>query len=552
MDSINALSGRRWLQASVLVLVLAAGLFARTLRCSDGLPYLHRWGEPNIGSRSLDILRTGDLNPHWFHYGSPTLYLHAAVDAVHYVWLCSQPEDARHSIRSLDDIETKTDTKYQWTLSHPSFFLWNRLATALIGAGAVLLTFILARHVAGPWAATFATAIVAGAAAHIEVATTIRTDMPAALLALGCVLATLRAAGARPLKTLGSDPVLSGEGRPSTLVLAFILAGLAASTKYNVVIAVGVPCFALALATARRSPLARPWLWAVALLLPPVAFLIGSPYALLDLSTFLSHAGAEVSHYKIEGQGVRTVEPGWSHLVAQLGQFVENTSWVAMLMCALGAVLLLRHQVGWLLLAFPLAYLTFMTRTTVDFHHNFVTIYPFIAACAACGAEALYRRLRDQAPAAVAPLFALALAGMTAAHLIPQVSEALRINASQETRTQAASLARDLAKEHGWTRIGIASELRMHRVDLAELQVEYEVRTLRQLMAADPPFDAIVCPTEYTARKRQSGKPKDRVDEMNRINPKGEVLGSIEGKAIFLDIRSINPGVSILRLDRSR
>ncbi|MFT5052769.1 MAG: hypothetical protein ACI8QZ_004206, partial [Chlamydiales bacterium] len=440
VDSLGALTGRRWLQASVLVLVIGAGLFARTLRCNDGLPYLHRWGEPNIGSRSLDIVRTGDLNPHWFNYGSPTLYLHAAVDAVHYIWLCSQPIDARHSIRSLDELETQTDTHYQWTLSHPSFFLWNRLVTALIGAGAVLLTYLLARHVAGPWAATFATAIVAGAAAHIEVATTIRSDMPAALLALGSVLATLRAIGARPIGRSAAEPPAPGDSNPGALVLAFFLAGLAASTKYNVVIALGVPAFALALASARRTPLARPWLWAVALLLPPIAFLIGSPYALLDLPTFLSDAGAEVSHYKIDGQGTRTVEPGLSHLMAQLGHFLENTSWTAMLLCALGVLLLLRRQAGWILLAFPAAYLTFMTRTTVDFHHNFVTLYPFIAASAACGAEAIHRALRERAPTALAPLFAIGLAAVSAMHVLPKVGQAAEIHRTPETRTQVVPL----------------------------------------------------------------------------------------------------------------
>ena len=342
------------------------------------------------------------------------------------------------------------------------------------------------------------------------------------------------------------------DSRPSALLLALFLAGLAASTKYNVIIAVGVPGLALALATARRKPLGRPWLWGAALLVPPIAFLIGSPYALLDLPTFLSDAGAEVSHYKIEGQGVRTVDPGGPQLMAQLQQFLENTSWAVMLLGAIGALLLVRHQVGWIVLAFPVAYLAFMTRTTVDFHHNFVTLYPFIAACAACGAQVLFRRLRAGSAAPAAPLLALALAVLSTVHLLPEFGEALRIHGTQETRTQAVTLVNDLTEEHGWKRIGVAAELRMHRVDLKELEVEPVVASLRDLLAAEHPFDAIVCPTEYTPRGRQTGKPRERAEEMNRINPKGELFGSIEGKAIFLDIRSINPGVSVLRPDRPR
>ena len=423
-DSVSYLAACRWTRAGVLALVLVAALFSRTLRCDEGLPYLHRWGEPNIGSRSLDIVRTGDLNPHWFRYGSPTIYMHAAVDAVCYVWMCSQPAGSPDSIRSLDEIRTMADTKWQWTLSHPAFFHWNRLATALIGAGTVLLTYLLARRVSGPWTSILAAAVVAGAAIHIEVSTTIRTDMPAALLALGAVLAALAA---------------YQSGHAGTLVLSFALAGLAASTKYNIVIALIAPFAALALATARREPLARPWLWGVGFLLPPLAFVCGSPFALFDLPTFLSDAGAEVSHYKLEGQGRRTVDPGLAHALNQLGQFRDNVSWIALALCVPGVLVLGMRRIGWLLLAFPAVYFVFMTRTTVDFHHNFVVLYPFLGISAACGAEWIHRRLAAREtsgqPGQAAPFLAVVLAALAGLHVLPPTLAAWRAHGTPETRT---------------------------------------------------------------------------------------------------------------------
>ena len=530
----------RWPHLAVLAVVLAVALFSRTLRAGEGLPYLHRWGEPNIGSRSLDILRNGDLNPHWFRYGTPTLYLHAGVDVACYVWLCSQPEDSRHSIRSLDELETMADTKWLWTLSHPTFFHWNRLATYVIGAGTVLLTYLLGRMWLGPWAATAAAAVVTGAAAHIEVSTTIRSDMPGSLLALGTILAALAARESR---------------RPGTFLFALFLAGLASSTKYNLVVVLVVPLAALFASlvldarpdrtsdSQRRPWTAGPWFWFGALLMPAAGFLSGTPFALFDLATFLRDAGAEVTHYKLTGQGTRTIEPGLVHAWSQLRQFGENASWIAIALAAPGLAVLLRKRSGWLMLVFPVVYFLFMTRTTVDFHHNFVALYPFLAILAASGVQWLYTQL-VRTERRLGAGFALLIAGLAGAHVAPGVIEGWQTYRTPETRTRAVGLVNELAADDDWERIGISKELRMHRIDLAELEVEHVVKPLAELLQ-NSTLDAIVCATAYKARQLESDKQQAQVARMNKLTPDAGLVGSVEGGELFLHVRSMNPGVSI-------
>ena len=49
-------------------------------------------------------------------------------------------------IQSLAEITTFIDTKWLWTLSHPTFFLFNRYMTALLGTATVVLTAVLGRR----------------------------------------------------------------------------------------------------------------------------------------------------------------------------------------------------------------------------------------------------------------------------------------------------------------------------------------------------------------------------------------------------------------------
>ena len=470
------------------------------------------------------------MNPRWFRYGSPTIYLHAAVDAAHYLYLCSKPEDARESIRSLDEIKTQFDTKWQWTISHPSFFRWNRLATAIAGAIAAGLAYAIARTWVDRWPAIFAATVVAGAAAHIEVSTTIRSDIFAGVLALGAVAAALRAIR---------------QQAPWTLVGAFFLAGLAASTKYNLVIACTVPLAALSLAAWRGHPLARPSLWVAAFVVPPVAFVIGSPYALLDMPTFLADAGAEVSHYKQEGQGAQTVAAGWPHVVHQLGEFRASVGVLTLWLALVGLGTLLRNRLGWIALVFPAIYVPFMTRTTVAFHHNFVVLYPFIGIAAACGARLLYRTLAQRAPRPAASAFALAVGALALAHVTPEVVEAVRIHRTPETRTRAVRLANELAVQNGWRKIGIASELRIHRLDLAELELDYEIAPIGRLVQLED-VDAILVPSAVTARQRDTEQAKKRARAATDQLPEKPALAEVEGGPLFLKIRSVHPGVRIV------
>ena len=59
------------------IIVIFSGLIiygtsVRFLGIGFGLPYLHHWDEPQAASTALRILKTGDYNPHNFHWAGFT------------------------------------------------------------------------------------------------------------------------------------------------------------------------------------------------------------------------------------------------------------------------------------------------------------------------------------------------------------------------------------------------------------------------------------------------------------------------------------------------
>src|SRR5215210_4508724 len=113
--------------------ILLAALFAaaaalRLWGVSWSLPYVLHTDEPNIVDAGVRIVKSGNLNPQWFHYPALDIYLQAAIYKLNLIWgtwrgYYSGPESL-------------PDHNYIFALA-PDLYLWGRAATALIGAGVV-------------------------------------------------------------------------------------------------------------------------------------------------------------------------------------------------------------------------------------------------------------------------------------------------------------------------------------------------------------------------------------------------------------------------------
>ena len=526
----------------LLIAIIGSAFIVRLLRCSAGLPYLHEWDEPQTAGAALRMMQTGDYNPHFFNYGSLTIYLNLIVDVFHYFYLMAQPDDAPSFLRNLADIKTRFDTGWHWTISHPSFYFWNRCATAALGTGCVGLTYLMAREIKDRWAGLAAAALLAGLEIHVHHSTLVTPDVPAGFFVLLSVYLAMR---------------YLTHSRVSDLCWSFAAAGLAASTKYNSAVCLLAPVAGLALSAAPRARGYRHWLWAAAPILAGGAFLAATPYAAMDLPAFLNDAGKEVLHYKVMGHGVVTAQAGLPHLVIQARAMAAQLGWFCSMGALLGAVLLAGRRIGWVFLVFPVAYAASMLSTRVAFHRNFVVLYPFAAVGLSTAlwwaGETLRRRLPPprQSVARLRVLFALLVLTLVVPGMVMCLAKGWRLNRERETRTQAMISVTSSAAGASGTRVGVAEELRVHEEDLRRLGGTVTPRPYLDLLCDGArSYDLLVTAAQFAGNEQHN---RPRAEFLTSLVPaRGEGVQAFGADSpLYLDKLSIDPEVLVFDPRRS-
>lgn len=483
-----------------LTALLAVAFVLRLLPARRGLPYLHEWDEPQIASTALQMMKTGDLNPHFFHYGSLTIYAALLVDVAHYFQLVRQPVPPFPVVPGLFDhgeidlgaIRTYYDDGFSWEVSHPSFYFWNRVLMAVLGTLSVLLTYLLGRELYGVRAGLLAAAFLAVLAFHVERSSVINPDLPMTLMGLAAIYGSV---------------LFLRRPRCRTLLVALVFCGLAVAAKYNGGLVVLVPAAALFVRSRDEGSSPPRWLWACVVLVPAAAFFLVSPYVILDLPDFLRQAGYELYHYAARGHAAVHPAPGWEHFWVQCRRVVEHLGAVPTVAALGGILVLLRVTAGRVVLLFCAAHFLYMASTRVDFHRNLLVIYPVLVVAAAIGILAFLSWL-DRGPEAVGAkarragaVLAIVAAGVyLGVLLVTSAASGWTRWKSKETRTRAVeevvALTSDLGKPEA-VRVGFSSELRVHPTDLARLTVPYEVRPQLELVCEPSRYDLIVTGAVY-------------------------------------------------------
>lgn len=536
---------RKPVLAASLTAILLVAFLLRLLPARRGLPYLHEWDEPQIASTALQMMKTGDLNPHFFHYGSLTIYAVLFVDVVHYFELVGRenppfpvvPGVFEHEEMDLGALRTWFDHGFLWEVSHPSFYFWDRVLMAILGTVSVFLTYLLGRELHGEATGLLAAAFLGVLAFPVERSSVVNPDLPMALLALAAIYGSV---------------LFLRHPRPRTLVVALVFCGLAVSAKYNGVLIVLAPAAALFAAGRAEGASVPRWLWGGVVLIPAAAFFLTSPYAWLDFSTFLRQAGYEVYHYAGHGHAAVNPEPGWDHLRIECRRVVEHLGTVPAVAALGGFVILLRATAGRVVLFFPATYFLYMASTRVDFHRNLLVIYPVLAVAAAVAVVTLLAWLR-QADAKVrrigAPLVGAAVGIYLGALLVTSAADGWSLWRGKETRTRAmeevAALAEDMG---GAVRVGIAAELRVHPTDLARLAVPVDVRSHLELVCEPSSYDLIVTGARYVglwAKKPEAKRLARLLNQAVLDVEKREVSEPGSDVVTRLDALSENPTVWI-------
>jgi 4-amino-4-deoxy-L-arabinose transferase-like glycosyltransferase len=363
--------------AVALVSILALALGLRVWGLRFGLPYFEHPDEWAVADEALRMLRTGDYTP--FSYTYPTLYVYMQVGVATFHFLWGAGAGLYRTPADIDPVR---------------FYVWARALTALLGTGAVALTFLAGRSLYGRTAGLLAAALIAVMPAVAGDAHYVTTDTPAMFFTLLAFLA---------IAQLGIPPEHdeSRETLRSTLALALFAGfgvGIATATKWNAGALVIALLAAIVLAAYRRMSDARRSIFNLQpstfnpqpstfnLLLAALAgillgFTLGVPFWLRDLPRILTDLAGIIRHYRFDGHpGAESDQPALFYWWA-LTREGTLLAWA----CLGGVALafLRRKPADILVLAVVVPAVLQLTGVKVVFFRNAMPLLPFLCILAA-------------------------------------------------------------------------------------------------------------------------------------------------------------------------
>jgi len=370
-DRRNSLSR---LQLAAILGLIALALIPRLVRAQYGLPYVDYWDEAQIASTSQRMLSEPEFFTTFFNYGNLSIYFAVLLGLPIFLFFHAEG----HALAP-EDLMPHPD--YPWGFEYGEFLLAARIGWALLGVLTVVAVFLVARLFTGFWPAIFAGAALAVNPSHLVLTTRIPPDGLAAAIAFG-------AAGLAVTYLWKSNPAL--------LYGSVVLGALAAATKYNY----GTVVFAAVVAYVASSG-SQDWKARIVTLVKlgvtaGLAFAIAMPSALAHPRLFVGAVLYEVDHYQTGHPGHES-NPWLGQITFQTEALLANWGLVALVLSVIGITGLLffdgsfgRRTVAVLTIPY-IPFLLVMLSGTVNFHRNYLLIYPVIGLFAGIGMAYLVR-----------------------------------------------------------------------------------------------------------------------------------------------------------------
>ncbi len=407
----------------LLLLILLIAALLRAWGISFGLPFLYHPDEPTYVSIAQRMFKTGDFNPRFFNYPSLFFYLNALAYVPFYLvgklaGVFSSPSDVPNPLMVAMGVGRTV---------MPSTFLLGRCLTAAFGVASVLVTFLVGRRMTNDDRVGLIAALaLAVSPTSVRNSQLITPDTFAAFWVL--------------LSVWGSLGILH-RGKVSDYVIAGITGGLALSTKYNAALVV-LPIVLAHFLRRGRAGFFDAKMY-VALALTGLAFLLATPYALLDRSKFLEDLRFEAHHYSTGHEGMEGDTLRWylSYLWRVEGLMVLISSLEVLRGIAL------RSKTTILVSLFSLAYFAFIARFVVRNDRTILPIVPFLLLLSASWLAGLYERLRNRfrEPPRFMPVAGVAF--LLVALMVPlrqTIENALTLSSVDSRRTASSWIAGNL------------------------------------------------------------------------------------------------------------
>lgn len=448
---------------SIIILIIFFAFILRYFQLNVGLPYLYFWDEPLTASNALQMIKTGDYNPHFFKYGSLMIYLNLLIDQLYRIYLSLTGD-----LASVENIRIGADTGWHWTISHPRFYFWNRFLTATMGTATVFIAYLISRSICNRWTGIISAFFLSILPIHIVHSGFVTMDAPVALFVSLVVLFSI---------------LFIDQKKIIYFILSLICVGFAIATKYNSGLAILLPIASLIWMSYWDGIPRQKFYWLAIPCLPAVTFFFMMPYAILDFPNFIKDVLHQINYYKTTGHPGATISPGWDYFAFQIREFYQNIGLTGTILFAIGLVGTISRPVLLLILLFPTSYLVFMSGMTVNFHRNFIQVYPFIAVFTGIAFYNLHAALTRFYPNFKKPI---PLVCLTAALvLLPRAYDAYQTGrVLHNTRDTRSTVIDTLNAMEDVQKVVFARELRVHEQDLDRLKYDYAIQPI-EIMSAE-------------------------------------------------------------------
>lgn len=325
------------------VALLTAALL-RFWALHQGVPFSVQVDEPEVMLRAVHMMRTGDLNPHFFDYPAFYMYQQAAVAVLRFLAGAMRGEWS-----SLAQAPPE------------AFYVWGRALTAALGTATVWVLYRAGTRW-GQRTALLAAVMFAVMPLHVRESHFVLTDVPATFFVMVTLLLSLRA---HERATLWS------------FALAGASVGLAAGTKYNGGAAMIIPIVACVMTPAARPSRAAAIASVVAC--AAIAFLAVAPYTFLDLPTFLN----QFARLSAEYRSPRSGDAAWLTYLKHLRIALQ---WPGSVIVSGGLILGVARIIGgpdrlkWTVATlFPIVYYRFISGQGITFGRYLLPMLPFLS-----------------------------------------------------------------------------------------------------------------------------------------------------------------------------
>jgi 4-amino-4-deoxy-L-arabinose transferase-like glycosyltransferase len=409
-----------WRRPSVSALVLlglmAFAVFASLGAMERSLP-LQDPDEEFFAVPAVSIAASGDPNPHWFgHPGSTVIYPMAAL--IH-VW-----DAALHDgpiFGSNPELQERFDKNPR------PFYLIGRFWSLALAVAAIPVVFALGRRAFNQQVGLIGAVLWTVLPEAIHHGRTVRTESPAMFFGLVALYFCVRA---------------WQEPRRRWWLLAGVAVGLAVASRYFMVTL--VPCLVAASVLPLRRDRHRAFFAAItALVASAVAFVLATPYALLDLGTLMKDLGAQNEPHKVASGLSRTGQAWWYVREA----IPSALTWPLYVAALLGILLILRQRRPYqlLLVAYCGIFLVAISSSNQYWQRWTFAMLPILVLFAAVAVQKLSTFVAARAPRALHPrvLVPVALTGVLAIMPLSDIRATNDYDEAQTTSAQAREWMQD-------------------------------------------------------------------------------------------------------------